>query len=184
MATPLRTDLRSQVVEFAAAGSAGTVLESVLADGMREADPDVRVRMMTLHLRSLTDPDAIAGAKRTLLTEAHAVGSNHDARRSAALGRLIALGDVGDLVDMQGYNGPLKLHAGGPLNDMPSLERLICEGFGLLTAAFGDGLFDRFERSDYGSRVSEVLKSRKTGCNPRKSRHNSRPIPETRNPPP
>lgn len=157
LATPLPTDLRSQVVEFAAAGSAGTVLEKVLADGTLEADPDLRVRMMTLHLRSLTDPDEIAGAKRALLAEAHAVGSDHDARRSAALGGLIALGDVGDLVGMQGYNGPLKLHAGSLVNGMPSLERLICERFGLLSEAFGEELPDRFERSDHGSRLAEVL---------------------------
>lgn len=156
-ATPLPTDLRSQVVEFAAAGSTGTVLEKVLADATREADPDLRVRMMTLHLRALTEPEAIASAKRTLLAEARAVGIDHDARRSAALAGLITLGDVADLVGMQGYNGPLKLQAGGPLDRVPSLERLICERFGLLTAAFGEELWDRFERTSENNRLAEVL---------------------------
>lgn len=156
-AAPLPTDFRSQIVEFAAAGSVGTVLETVLIDAMQETDPDLRVRMMTLHLRGLTDPEAIESAKDTLLAEAHAVGIHHDARRSAALAGLIALGDVSGLVGMQGHNGPLKLQVGGSMDSMPSLERLICENFQLLTEAFGEDLWNRFEHSGRKNRLAEVL---------------------------
>ena len=157
IATPLPTELRSQIVEFAVAGSAGTALEGILAEGPREADPDLRVRMMTAHLRSLTDPAAIAEAKRELLSEVVAVGTDHDARRSAGLAGLIALRDVGDLVGMQGYNSPLTLQSGGMLEVVPSLERLICEEYGLLVDAFGPDLAQRFDRGDHGNRLAEIL---------------------------
>ena len=157
LATPLRTELRSQIVEFAAAGSAGTVLEDVIADGIKEADPDLRIRMTILHLRALTDPAAISQAKELLVDEARAVGSFHHTRRATALAGFVTFGNAEVLAEMQDYNGPLALETGSPLDSMPSLERLICENYAHLVAAFGEELPNRFGRGDHGSKLAEIL---------------------------
>lgn len=159
IATPLPTELRSLMVEAATTGSAGTTLESLLENGPLEADADLRIRMTTTRLGSLTDPAVIDRAKDELLLEMNAVGSDHSVRRSVALAGLITLGHLTPIVDMPDYNGRLQLEAGGWFDKTPSLERLICEKYDLLLDAFGEELAGRFANGDHGSRLNEILAS-------------------------
>lgn len=155
-ATPLHADLRTQIVEIAAAGSTGTALETVLAQAMFETDPELRVRMVMTHYGRLPE-EAREDAKRELLKRAVAVGHDYDSVRAAALAGLTAIGALGGLAQIQDHGKPLQLCTGRPLSHMPSLERQICERFADFESTFGQELPDRFKALGSQTRLAEIL---------------------------
>ncbi len=78
-----------------------TVLEKVLAKALLESDTELRVRMAIAHCRKLPANE-----------HAIAVGPDFDAVRAAALAGLMALGALGDLVEIKSGDKPLKLSTG------------------------------------------------------------------------
>lgn len=155
-ATPLPSDLRTQIVELAAEGAAGTALEAILGQGMLETDPEVRVRMVIAHYARLPQT-AHEGAKQELLKRAQAVGPDHDSVRAAALAGLTVIGALNGFIDLQENGKPLKLYTGRFLNSMPSLERQICERFADFESIFGTVLPEMFDSWGHHSRLAEIL---------------------------
>jgi len=49
------------------------------------------------------------------------------------------------------------LETGDPIEDIPSVERLVCERFADFEEAFGDQLSERFESHGRGGRLAEIL---------------------------
>ena len=88
-----------------------TVLEKVLAKALLESDTELRVRMAIAHCRKLPANEH-ATAKQELLKHAIAFGPDFDAVRAAALAGLMALGALGDLVEIKNGDKPLKLSTG------------------------------------------------------------------------
>ncbi|HXP74499.1 MAG TPA: NACHT domain-containing protein [Stellaceae bacterium] len=155
-ATPLPVDLRTQIVEVAATGAAGTALEAVLGQCMLETDAELRVRMVIAHYRSLP-PAAHDAAKAALLAMVVARGSNHEAVRAAGLAGVVTIGSLDALVSLDDHGKPVALETGGFLEGVPTVERLVCERFGDLKAAFGESLAERFNTRGRSSRLAEIL---------------------------
>jgi energy-coupling factor transporter ATP-binding protein EcfA2 len=156
IAVPLPIDLRSQVVDLAVEGAAGTALERVLSQGLLEADPELRARLVAAHHARLP-AEARDAAKQELLKLAVAVGPEFDSVRATALAGLTAMGALDSLVDLQNRGEPLKLYTGRSLHPMPSLERQICERLIDFESAFGTTLPDKFDSWGRGKRIAEIL---------------------------
>lgn len=155
-ALPLPVDLRTQVVEIAAAGAMGTALEAVLGQAMLETDPELRARMVIAHHRALS-PEEHDAARQALLAQAVAVGSDHQSVRAAALAGLATIGALDALVTLEDRGKPVVLEAGGLGKGIAAVERLICERFAEFEAAFGDELPDRLKSFGRSSPLAEVL---------------------------
>ena len=157
-ATPLPLELRSQIVEVAAAGAAGTALDEVLGRCMLETDPDLRVRMVIAHHRAL--PTHVWEAQRdALLQKALAVGLDYEAVRAAALAGLVTIGTLSTLASLEDRGKPVSLSTRQHLQSIGTLDRLICERFGDFEAAFGSELCDRFDRLGSQDRFADILSS-------------------------
>lgn len=155
-ALPMPIDLRTQVVEVAAAGATGTALEAVLGQAMLETDPELRVRMVIAHHRALS-PESHDEARQALLTKALAVGHDYESVRAAALAGLGTIGALDALAMLEDRGKPVMLESGGMIDGLPSVERLVCERFAEFEAAFGDSLSERFTSIGGGSRLAEIL---------------------------
>jgi energy-coupling factor transporter ATP-binding protein EcfA2 len=155
-ATPLPIDLRTQIIEIAANGAAGTVLEAVLSRCMLETDPELRVRMVIAHYRSLP-PSARDAAKPALLAKAAAVGPDFEAVRAAALAGLIMVGGLDVLAQLGERGQPAELGTISLRGDIPTIDRLICERFGDFEATFGDTLPKRLKSFAQEGRLAEIL---------------------------
>lgn len=155
-AVPLPVDLRTQVVEVAATGAAGTALEAVLGRAMLETDPELRARMVIAHHRALP-PEAHDAARQALLAKAVAVGGHFESVRAAALAGLVTIGALDALATLEDRGKPVVLETGGFNDVIVSVERLICERFAEFEAAFGDSLPERFKSLGRGGRLAEIL---------------------------
>ncbi len=155
-ATPLPTDLRTQIVELAVDGAPGTALETTLSHAMFETDSELLVRMVKAHYARLPQ-EAHEGAKHFLLGLAVQIGPDYESTRAAALAGLTAIGALDGLVELQDRGKPVQLYAGRQMDPMPSLERQICERFADFESAFGEGLPDRFETWGAHMRLAEIL---------------------------
>jgi energy-coupling factor transporter ATP-binding protein EcfA2 len=155
-AVPLPVDLRTQIVEVAATGAAGTALEAVLGQAMVETDPELRARMIIAHCRSLP-PEAQDAMRQTLLAMAVRVGSDFESARAAALAGLVTIGALEALAALDDRGKPVALETGGFAEGIASVERLVCERFAEFEAAFGEGLPDRFKSLGRASRLAETL---------------------------
>ncbi|MBD8092548.1 NACHT domain-containing protein [Pseudomonas fluorescens] len=156
IAVPLPIDLRTQVVEVAATGAAGTALEAILGQGMLETDPELRVRMVIAHHRALLT-DAHESARQTLLDKAVNVGIDHGSIRAAALAGLVTMGALEEMVNLEERGKPVGLYTGNLAEGIPAIERLICERFEEFEAAFGDSLSKRLETLGNDNRLAEIL---------------------------
>ena len=155
-ATPLPTDLRTQIVQVAAEGASGTALEAVLGQAMLESDPELRVGMVIAHYARLPF-EAREGARQKLLERAVAVGPDYESERAAALAGLTAIGALDGFNEVQDPAKPLQLFTGQDWKPIPSLERQICERFADFEAVFGAGLQSRFESWGKQNRLGEIL---------------------------
>lgn len=156
-ALPLPVDLRTQVVEVAATGAAGTALEAVLEQGMLEVDPELRTRMVIAHCGGLP-PDARDAARRTLLAKAVAVGFDFESTRASALAGLVTIGALDALATLEDGGAPVVLETtNGLTGGIASVERLVCERFAEFEAVFGDSLSERFKSHSSRSRLEEIL---------------------------
>lgn len=154
-AVPLPVDLRTQVIEVAANGAAGTALEAVLGQAMLETDPELRARMMIANLRALP-PEGHKDAQDELLAKSVAVGIDSESVRATALAGLATIGALDRLAALKERGKPVSLETGNFIERIPTVERLICERFSEFEAAFGDALPVRF-RSLGSNRLAEVL---------------------------
>lgn len=155
-ALPLPVDLRTQVVELAVTGATGTALETVLAQGMLESDPDLRARMVIAHYRALPK-ETYDAARQTLITQATAVGSDHESVRATALAGLTTIGALDALVTLEERGKPIKLTTSASFAGIASVERLVCERFADFEDAFGNSLPERFESLSHRDRLAEIL---------------------------
>lgn len=155
-ASPLPTELRTQIVEVAANGAAGTVLETVLGDALLEEDPELRARMIIAHCRHLPD-DQRAPMRDVLLQKALALGSDLEPVRATALAGLLALGELQALVTLEDRGKPVGLETSSMTKGIAAVERLICEHFAEFEAAFGDTLGERMTTFTKHGRLAEVL---------------------------
>lgn len=155
-AVPLPVDLRTQIVEVAATGATGTVLEAVLGQAMLETDSDLRARMVIAHHRALP-LEAHGAARQALLAKAVAVGPDYDSVRAAALAGLVTIGALDALVRLENCGKPVALETGSLMDGIASVERLVCERFAEFEAAFGDSLPERFKSHGRGGRLAEIL---------------------------
>jgi hypothetical protein len=155
-AVPLPVDLRTQIVEVAATGAAGTALESVLGKAMQETDPELRARMVIAYHRTLP-PEAYSAARQILLASAVAVGVDYESVRAAALAGLVTIGALDSLVTLEDRGKPVALETGGFRKGIASVERLICERFAEFEATFGSSLSERFESPGRASRLAEII---------------------------
>ncbi len=154
-ATPIPTELRTQIVEFASTGASGTVLDTIVELAMHECDPELRVRMSVLRHSALSVEEHQT-AIEDLLKKAVSVGHNYEEVRGAALAGLLAAGAVDCLADVKENNKPVSLFTGNLLHEMPSLDRQICKHFAELEAAFGPDLSSRFHRTTQRG-LAEIL---------------------------
>jgi energy-coupling factor transporter ATP-binding protein EcfA2 len=155
-AVPLPVELRTQVVEVAAAGATGTALEGVLSRGMLEADPELRARMVIARYKALPS-DAHVTARQELLTQMTAVGPYYETARAAALAGLVTIGEFGTLAALEDRGKPVELVTGSLSESIASVERLVCERFAEFETAFGDSLVERFESHGRGSKLAQIL---------------------------
>jgi hypothetical protein len=155
-AVPLPIELRTQIVEFAAAGAPGTALEAVLAQGMLECDPELRARMVIAHHNTLPSSEREA-AQQALIAQAVAIGPHYESIRSAALAGLATIGALDVLVNLEDNGKLVGLETKAPINGITSVERLVCEKFADFEVAFGDQLSERFESRGNGGRLAEIL---------------------------
>lgn len=155
-ATPLPAELRSQLVELATEGGAGTALEEVLGQAMLETDPELRVRMVIANYGRLPLA-AREGARQELLKHALAVGPDFYEMRAAALAGLTAIGELDKLVELKDQGKPVRLYTGRMTGPIPSLERQICQRLADFESIFEDGLQDRFDTLGNRSRLAEIL---------------------------
>ncbi|MBV7527257.1 NACHT domain-containing protein [Pseudomonas sp. PDM29] len=155
-ALPLPIDLRSQVLEVAAAGATGTALENVLGHAMLETDPELRARMVIAHYRNLP-PDAYDAAKNELRLKAVSIGPDYQSVRAAALAGLVTIGAFDVLAELEDRGNPATLESGGMIEGINSVERLICERFAEFEAALGESLPQRFKSVGKGNRLAEIL---------------------------
>ena len=155
-AVPLPLELRTQIVEFAATGAAGTALEEVLANWGLESDAELRARIAIAHFGK---PSATqhAEAKAALLKSALQVGPEYRAHRATAFAGLLMIGGLEALAELEDRGNSVKLETGDLFEPIPSLERIICERLYDLQAAFGDGLAERFQAIDHHGRLAEIL---------------------------
>lgn len=154
---PLPVDLRTQIVEVAAMGAAGTALEGVLCRAMVESDPDLRARMVVARHRELP-LEARVEAQATLLSEAVAVGGDFESVRAAALAGLATIGALPALAALEEGGKPVALftHAYGA-DRIASVERLVCEQYAEFEAAFGTSLSERFDVFGARGQLGEIL---------------------------
>lgn len=155
-AAPLPVELRTQIVEVASSGAAGTALEGVLGQCMLESDAELRIRMVIAHHRNLPGP-LIDDCKKSLVAQTVAVGPNYDLDRAAALAGLIAIGEVRELAMQFEGDKPVALYTGGLVDGIKALERLICERFSDMRAVFGDGLEERFRSVGERGTLAKIL---------------------------
>lgn len=154
-AVPLPVELRTQVVEFAAAGVSGTALDEILGEGMLENDPELRARMVIAYHRALP-PNAHDAALQALLVQAVVIGPHYESVRAAALGGLAAIGALDALVKLEDRGTLVGLKTEDPIDGIVSVERVICERFADFEAAFGDQLSERFESRGRLARILSV----------------------------
>jgi hypothetical protein len=153
-AAPLPVELRTQIVEVATVGAAGTALEGVLSRWEQESDAELRVRMAIAYF----DSSGITASTRTALLEgALQVGPEFETRRAAAFAGLIMTNGLKALADLEDRGEKVRLETGGFLRPIPSLERLICERLDDLRDAFGESLADRFSAFEHKNRLAEIL---------------------------
>jgi energy-coupling factor transporter ATP-binding protein EcfA2 len=157
-AVPLPIDLRSQVVEVAGLGASGTVLESILAQGMSEHDPDLRARMVMAHYAALPAEKHLE-ARAELLKEATATGPDFESVRASALAGLTVINALDELARLQDHGKPVALETGGYSARIASVERLICERFADFQEAFGADLAERFRTFASDNRIADILTS-------------------------
>ena len=155
-AVPLPVELRTQVVEFAAAGVSGTTLEEILSEGMLENDPELRARMVVAHHRALP-PSAHDAALQALLVQAVVIGPHYESVRAAALGGLAAIGALDALAKLEDRGTLVGLETEDPIDGIASVERVICERFADFEVAFGDQLSERFESRGRSGRLARIL---------------------------
>jgi energy-coupling factor transporter ATP-binding protein EcfA2 len=155
-AVPLPVELRTQVVEIAAAGATGTALEGVLGRGMFEADPELRARMVIARYQALPS-DAHVAARQALLTQLVAVGPDYESARAAALAGLVTIGEFGALAALEDRGKPVALVTASLTESIASVERLVCERFAEFEGAFGDSLVERFESHGRRSKLAQIL---------------------------
>lgn len=155
-ASTLPTELRTQIVEVAASGAAGTVLETVLADALLEEDHELRARMIIAHCRQLPD-DRRPAMRKLLLRKAVALGSDLSPVRATALAGLVALGALESMVTLEDRGKLVGLETSDMHKGIAAVERLVCEHFAEFEAAFGDTLDERMRSFMDRSRLSEVL---------------------------
>lgn len=163
-AAPLPVDLRTQIVEVAATGATGTALEAVLSKAMLETDPELRARMVIAYHRH-QPPETYNAARRVLLADAVAVGSDYESVRAAALAGLVTIGALDSLVTLEDRGKPIALETGGFMKGVASVERLICERFAEFEATFGSSLSERFDSRGRIDRLAEIL-SEAPGASP------------------
>ncbi len=155
-ATPLPVDLRTQIVEVAATGAAGTGLEAVLGKCMLETDHELRARMVIAYHRSLP-PEAHPAAEAALLAKAVTLGVEYESARATALAGLVTIGRLDALVSLEDRGKPVAFETRGFVEGIETVERLVCERFGDFAATFGDSLAERFTTLRGGSRLPEIL---------------------------
>lgn len=155
-ALPLPVDLRTQVIEVATTGATGTALEGVLGQAMLETDPELRVRMVIAHHRTLPS-EAHDAARQVLLANAVAVGNHYESVRAAALAGLATIGALDSLATLEDRGKLVALETRGHFENIASVERLVCERFAEFQAAFGDSLPERFKSLGNGNRFAEIL---------------------------
>jgi len=156
LAVPLAAELRAQVIEVAAFGGAGTPLEALLAQGMLESDPEIRARMVTAHCRAAPSESRPA-LQQALLEKAQAVGPDHESMRAAALAGLAAIDALDALAPLVEGGKPILLETGGPLGNIPTVERLVCEHYAEFEKLFGDSLHERLRSHGAPHRLAEIL---------------------------
>jgi energy-coupling factor transporter ATP-binding protein EcfA2 len=156
-AAPLPAELRAQIVEFAAVGAAGTVLEEVLARWDLESDAELRTRMVIAHFSAPGAAVVAASERPALLEGALQVGPEFQARRATAFAGLIMTGSLDSLASLEDGGEPVRLETGRILQPMPSLERLICEKLDDLWMAFGETLPDRFRTFGSTGGLAEII---------------------------
>ncbi|MBB5720194.1 energy-coupling factor transporter ATP-binding protein EcfA2 [Stakelama sediminis] len=156
-AAPLPSELRAQIVEFASAGAAGTVLEDVLARWRLESDAELRTRMVIAHFDKRDGATADDQAWPALLAGSLQVGPEFETQRATAFAGLIMTGGLEALAALKDRDKPIELQTGGYFNRIPSLEQLICERFEVLQQAFGDNLAERFQTFGDKNRLAEIL---------------------------
>lgn len=155
-AVPLPVELRTQVVEFAAAGATGTALVGVLSQGMLENDPDLRARMVIAHHHALPSK-AYDAALQALLVQALVIGPQYESIRAAALAGLATIGALDELANLEDHGKPVGLETKDPIDGIASVERLVCERFADFEVAFGDQLSERFATHGSEGRIAEIL---------------------------
>jgi hypothetical protein len=155
-AVPLPVELRTQVVEVAAIGATGTVLEAVLTKAMLETDPELRVRMVIAQYRTLPQ-EARDTARQELLTHAVAVGPGHESVRAAALAGLVMIGELSSLAALEVQGKPVPLAIGSIGESIASVERLVCERFAEFRHVFGDSLKERIKSLGDSNTLSRIL---------------------------
>lgn len=155
-AVPLPIELRTQIVEVASMGTAGTALEALLGKAKTESDSELRTRMVIAHHRELPQK-AIAAARTALLADAVAIGSDYEAARASALAGLVTIGALDALATLEDRGKPVALVTGSYIERIPSVERLICEQFADFESVFGDNLSDRFGSLGERGRLTDIL---------------------------
>lgn len=155
-AVPLPVTLRTQIIEVAAAGGTGTVLEAVLARGMLETDPELRTRMVIAYHRSLPQ-EAHDTAEQALLASAIAVGIDFKSVRATALAGLVTIGRLGALAALEEHGKPVAVEIGDLIEGIASVERLICERFSDFQTAFGDTLKTRLKSIISDNVLAKIL---------------------------
>lgn len=153
---PLPVELRTQIVDMAAAGASGTALEQVLSKAFLENDPELRARMIIAYHRTLP-PEAHDAAKQVLLAQATAVGGDHHSVRASALAGLATIGELDAVAELKERGKHVPITTGSYGYNIASVERLICERFEEFQAAFGDNLQERFESHGYRHALPAIL---------------------------
>lgn len=156
VALPLPVDLRSQVLEVASAGAAGTILETVLGHAMLETDPELRARMVIANYQNLP-PGSYDAAKQELLAKALSIGPDFQSVRAAALAGLVTIGAFDALATLEDRGKPATLETVGLIEGISSVERLVCERFAEFEAALGESLPERFKSLGANNRLAEIL---------------------------
>ena len=155
-AAPLPVDLRTQIVEFASTGVAGTNFEKVMRHALQEVDPELRARMAISHYSRLP-PQERDAAIQELLDNMTAVGHDFHSLRATALVGLVAVGALDTLKSKKDGEKLVALETKNFIDGIPSVERLICEKFAEFESIFGDGLPERFTSFTNKNRLPEIL---------------------------